>query len=119
MRTGIALSCICILAGKVCADELPILVCQTLEEVTVTHSESFPTRHSKTPDLYRIADGNLYMSSPGSDEYLYGELIEADWLRYTSGFKTIIFLTDKYDNATEVHTDSQGTRVRRLHCTHM
>ena len=58
---------------------LPDLVCQCLEEVTVSHTESLPATHTETPALYRIADSKLYLSSPDNDEYLYGELTGTDW----------------------------------------
>lgn len=116
-RYAFVASLACVGGVRAIAQELPELVCQTLEEVTIVHIDSLPTRHTKTPDLYRIAGGKLFMSSLGGDEYLYGDLKTADWLRFTSGYKTIIFSSEKYDVAVEVHTDSQSTRIRRLHCS--
>ena len=96
---------------------LPDLACQVLEEVTVSHAESLPATHTEAPSLYRIAESKLYLSSPDSDEYLYGDLTSTDWLRFNAGFKTILFASDEFTAAVEVHTDSLGTRVRRLHCS--
>ena len=98
------------------AQTIPDLICQTVEEVTVTHAETLPTRHSRTPDLYRISEGRIYMSSPGTDEYLYGDVIVVEPGRFTAGYKTFVFSIGDYESMVEVHTDNQGTRVRRLHC---
>ena len=102
--------------GVSSAQELPDLTCQTLEEVTITHIDTLPARHSTTPDLYRLAGGKLYMSSPGRDEYLYGDVAVVEPGRFTAGYKTFVFSIGDYESMVEVHTDSQGTRVRRLHC---
>ena len=107
------------------AQELPNLTCQTLDEVVVTHGGTLSVRQSKPSVLYRITDGKLYLSSPSRDEYLYGDVVEIDYRRFTVGYKTIVTLrpyktdtTDEkfYEAMVDVHTDSFETTVRRLHC---
>ena len=98
------------------SQELPDLVCQTLEEVSVVHGGSLPSQHGNSEVVYRFSEGKLYLSSPGEDEYLYGDLTWVEPMRFTSGFKTILFRSEVFDTAIDVHTDNIGTNVRRLHC---
>ena len=95
---------------------IPDLVCQNIDQVTVIHSETLPAKYTEEDALYRITDSKLFLSGPYKDEYEYGELVPTDYLRFSSGYKTFIFMSDEFKSAVEIHSDSQGTRIRRLHC---
>ena len=105
-----------LLSRSALAQELPELVCQTLEEITVIHSEPFQTVSLDTQDVYRLSNGKLYLSSPTREEYEYGDLISVELNRYVSGYKTLLFGPEGFNAAIEVHTDAQRTRIRRLNC---
>lgn len=104
------------------AQELPNLTCQSLDEVHIMHGGTLSVRQSKPSVLYRLTDGKLYLSSPGHDEYLYGDVVQIAFNRFTVGHKTIVTLSPyetedtKFEAMVDVHTDYLETRVRRLHC---
>ena len=96
---------------------IPDIICQSIDQVTVVHSQALPASYAEERALYRITNSKLFLSSPGQDEYEYGELVPTDYLRFSSGYKTFIFMSADFKSAVEIHSDSQGTRSRRLHCT--
>lgn len=98
------------------ADDLPDLVCQVVEQTTVHHVQSLPVTPSESSDMLLVKDGSLYVNPTDGDEYLYGKLQETDAFTYKTGFKILFFDGPKNENATEVHTDRYGTRIRRIRC---
>ena len=104
------------------AQEIPNLTCQALDEVHIIHGGTLSVQQYKPSYLYRITDGKLYLSSPDRAEYLYGDVVQTQYGRFTVGFKTIVILRigetgdTKFEAMVDVHTDWFETRVRRLLC---
>jgi hypothetical protein len=98
-----------------CAD-IPDLVCQQLKVVHV-NSRSLVVSEFESRDLYRFKAGKLLLSSPDRAEYLYGEVIETEPLRYAVGHKTLIFEFDDFRTAIFVHSYTDEIRVSRARCT--
>jgi len=94
---------------------IPDLVCQVVAEEQIDNNSLSTTTYDSN-DLYKFSENKLYLSSPDRDEYQYGEIKEMEYLRYVSGYKTIIFNSDKYKKAVVVHFDKYETRVIQLSC---
>ncbi len=99
------------------ATNIPDLVCQVESQRTVYHTtHGLETDVSTSSDMLRVKNGGLYINSPGADEYLYGDLRSIEWMRFQTGFKTLIFYDRGYTVGIEIHVDMVSTRVRRLRC---
>ena len=94
---------------------IPNSVCRGEDVVIVRNADLKPERY-RTTDLYRFADGKLYISSAEREEYLYNDVRETEPGRYTSAHMTIIFHGKEFKNATAVHMDEIQTRVLKLRC---
>lgn len=77
---------------------------------------------SRVPrDVYRFANGNLFISSPERAEYRYGKVVEVEPWRWTSGYKTFISapsaIVPGTQSFTMVHSDIAEIRVATLVCS--
>ena len=107
------------LAGNAPAETIPDLVCRVNEAVSIDHTRMAPSKYAGT-EIYRFADGKLYLSSKEREEYVYGDVREGEPGRYSSGHKTIHFGlagAGRFRSATAIHTNSTETTVKSLSCT--
>jgi hypothetical protein len=112
----LSLVIIVLLANASNAADLPDLLCLVEEQTTVHHIPSLAVSPGESRDTLVVKDGSLYIDPIDRDKYLYGELRDTDLFTYATGFKTLIFDGPQYKNATAVHVDRYGTRVRRMRC---
>ena len=98
------------------------LLCTVTEEVSVANSNlSVEWRGGATfTRQYRFSGGKLYLTPTGAgrEEYFYGDVILVEYLRYTSGYKTVVFSDGGFSSATSVHVDQYpfDTRMTSLRC---
>jgi hypothetical protein len=114
LRILIAISAITEVSS-VMAELPPNLVCEAGREVQILNG-GFTINEYESDVMYRFSEGSLFISSPTYDEYLYGDLTEIEYLRYTAGYKSIIFQNSEFNQATSVHFDEIETRVLQLRC---
>lgn len=75
------------------------------------------TDRYRSTDLYRFADGRLYISAEDREEYFYNDVRQNEPGRYTAAHKTIVFDGPGFSRATAAHIDEFETRVLKLRCT--
>lgn len=93
-----------------------VLVCRSDGELNVDPF-SLTSRTFENRDLYRFAQGSLYLSSPTREEYRYNDVVEANYLRWTSGYKTIVWQDETFRTGVSVHIEPEGdARVLPLNC---
>src|SRR5262245_10103388 len=72
-------------------------------------------------EVYRFANGELFISSPDRAEYRYGKVVEMEPWRWASGYKTIISssfaVAPGMESYTVVHSDIAEIRVGTLLCS--
>ncbi len=122
MRTALFAATLLLLASNVAAQELPDLVCQTIESILIRHNDVLSDVRINRRTVYRIEDGNLYLVQTNQPEYFYNDItfLGSDDFgfgayTYRSGYKTIVF-DGNYERAVDIHTDALETVVSRLHC---
>ena len=112
LLTTIILLCFSVAAD---AEMPPDLVCTSESEVKVLNA-SLDSHFLEIETLYRFSDGSLYLSTESREKYLYGELEETEYLRYVTGYKTIIFDDSSFLRSVSSHFDELETRVTKLRC---
>lgn len=104
------------------AQNLPNMICHQVSVVRINPT-SFEAKKSETNniqemDIYKIEDGELFISSPNRSEYRYNKLVEIEKNRYYSGHKTLLFDKD-YKSAISTHTYDDEIRVIKFRCLRM
>jgi len=77
---------------------------------------------TSTPrEVYRFANGDLFISRPDRAEYRYGKVVEVEPGRFTSGHKTLVLSFPPPVAGTErlliVHSDVIDIRVTVFACS--
>ena len=97
------------------ANELPNLMCTINNSFVFSYDTKEPKKAEKNT-IYRINDKKLYINDQEKKEYLYDKVEkEADFGRYTSAYKTIIFSAD-FSTANVVHVSSSDTQISEWKC---
>ena len=94
---------------------VPDLVCRADSTSMTVHVSLRTVTHIST-DMYRFRRSKLYLSSADREEYFYGDVAQVDPLRFTSGYKTILFSDSTFRRAIVVHVDDVATRILRVRC---
>lgn len=97
---------------------VPDMICRDTGTLNVMPF-TLDTWKSNDQVLLRFKSGNLYLSWPNRDEFLYNTVVEQEPGRFVSAYKTIMFpLGDKdFKSGTVVHSDYLEVRVTKINCT--
>ncbi len=96
---------------------LPDLVCQEIKSKSIGLESLSNSDELKTKGLYKFKNGQLFLSGPAREEYLYGKVTEYEFGRYLSGYKSIVFSGKDFKAATVSHHDQTSVVISKLHCS--
>ncbi len=117
------LHCITVLVSSmVCPSvkaAIPDMVCHLRLE-TQLDPQTLQGKQAEPREVYRIKDGEPFISRPERGEYRYGKLIEVEPNRFVSGHKTLIFVPittqPKAGRMLMFHADAIDIRVAEFSC---
>ena len=100
---------------------VPDTICH-LQRQTRIDPKTLAATTSNPTEIYRFANGKLYVSSPDRAEYIYNDVSEVEFgRRYASGHKTFIFTAQTLLPGTvrmlAFHSDQFDVRVSEFACT--
>jgi hypothetical protein len=93
--------------------QIPDMVLQEFKVLTV-NSKTLKTETYESHTVYRISKGELYISSPDREEYLYGKVTEIEPNRFVVGHKTLLFTSKDFKTATLIHSNNTEVKVSKV-----
>ncbi len=93
------------------------LACQEVTSAIIVFNSWSTLGDKKAKSLYKFKNGELFLSSPEREEYLYGKVAEIEVGRYQSGYKTIVFPGKNFTVATVSHHDQTSVVISKLQCS--
>jgi hypothetical protein len=97
---------------------MPELECHADEQARIDPI-TLDVDHGDVGDVYRIKGGNLFITTPGRDEYIYNNVVEVEPGRFVSGHKTLLLTARSADPGRKLlvlHFHELDIRVTRFFC---